>query len=116
MLDLFFNLKVKHRNKKGYIYGAGMVAYYLAKYILLETEFDIDGFLVSDINNNPKLIFEKPVFKLSDKFKDELVIIGTKENLHNEINAKLESLGYKNIIAISNALITEVTIEQPEDK
>lgn len=114
MLDLFFNLKVKHRNKKVYIYGAGMVAYYLAKYILSESEFDIDGFLVSDINNNPKLIFEKPVFELSDKFKDELVIIGTKENLHNEINAKLESLGYKNIIAISNETYGDIRAKLPD--
>ena len=51
MLELFENLKANYGNRKIYIYGAGMVAYYLAKYILSETEYDIAGFLVSDIKN-----------------------------------------------------------------
>lgn len=100
MLDLLCDLKSKYPNKKIYIYGAGMVAYYLAKYILSETEFNIDGFLVSDIDNNPQRIFEIPVFELSKEYKDELIIIGTKENLHNKIHENLLLYGFQFVYMI----------------
>lgn len=102
MLELFENLKNYYGNRKIYIYGAGMVAYYLAKYILSETEYDIAGFLVSDIKNNPKSIFEIPVIPLSDEYKDELIIIGTKENLHEEIKKNLFLIGCANVYVLKD--------------
>lgn len=101
--------------RKVYVYGAGIVAYYVVRDILKESNVKIEAFLVSDTKGNPASYFNIPIQKISDAVTlDSHIIIATLENLQDEIKDFLNDLGYKNIYAITDADYAVLRAKHPD--
>lgn len=92
------------RFKKLYIYGAGHYAEMVQK-VLQRNGVDINGFLVSNMQDNPKSIRGKEVQEVSqfDSFsKDVGILIAVRKFLFREIFALLEQKGNITILIIED--------------
>ncbi len=100
-LELYRRLNT--RSNKVYIYGAGIVAYYLAKDILAETDYEIVAFLVTRAKGSPSDYFNIPVKQYCDvDVGNDCIIVGVLERTQAEIISYLENNGHRNIYAISD--------------
>lgn len=104
-----------------YIYGAGVVGYYTAKWILSNTDVEIKNFFVSDTEGNFDNYFGIKVVGIEEQEieKECCIIVATLETLHKEIIETLTQKGCENyfLIAYSEYLsirraIPEISVEQ----
>lgn len=94
------------KNSKIIIYGAGMVAHEVVRYLLGSPyRENIYCIVVKSKKNNPSEILGIPILQLEEfleLFINSVVIIATLENLHNQIEEELKLHYCKNVLAISN--------------
>lgn len=104
-----------------YIYGAGVVGYYTAKWILSNTDVEIKNFLVSDTEGNFDNYFGIKILGIEEQDIEEecCIIVAASETLHKEITEVLEEKGYENYFLISRSqylslrrVIPEISVEQ----
>ena len=88
------------KHKYVYIFGAGLAAIETLNYIANCTDKKINGFIVSDITQNPREVMGYPVFELSDEglHLDALVIMSTSVNNNNTIKGIIKQAGFTDVI------------------
>lgn len=100
-----------------YIYGAGVVGYYTAKWILINTRITIKNILVTNRDYNVDHYFGvsvKAVDELDEKEKDNLVIIATLESSQEQIREGLKIKGFFHTYSLSNTVYNEIRNMEPE--
>ncbi len=92
------------------LYGAGRVAKTVVEYAS-KRQFGINRILVSNIKENPSNIMGVPVYVITDNqesLNDKCLIVCALENLHNEIEKKIEIYHFYKIIYISKELYDQL--------
>lgn len=100
-------IKRRKTNQKTIIFGAGRVARVIFQ-LCIENGILIDGFCVSNLEENKTEIENIPVFQLDSlRFSPEetLILIGVKERGKQRISCILESVGYKNYIVAPDCIL-----------
>lgn len=83
-----------------YIYGAGQYGRKVLKY-LMERKIGIEGFIVTNLDNNPLCIDGVPVIDTKMASYDGLIVIGVSAKYKNEVINELEKKHYNNYIELS---------------
>lgn len=84
---------------KTYIYGAGLLAKLVHSYIIVSNQYDnFGGFVVSDINNDKRVVLGDPVYDFSEKEEelkkeDTKIIIAAKGYMARSIESFLNEHG-----------------------
>jgi hypothetical protein len=99
--DLFFQLGDGQAGGI-YIYGAGYYGQKIFK-LLNAMGYDVRGYVISD--NQPKSNVDnvKYISELEDK-ENAVIVVATKENLHEEIRDSLRQYSFKETICISDEI------------
>jgi len=93
---------ITDKKKEYYVYGAGVVGYYLIKF-LLEQNVIVKNIIVSDINNNINNYFGIDVISINELCvhkNDCFIIVATLEDKQKEICALLKQRGYNNVYGL----------------
>lgn len=103
----FFGLVKSFRNI--YIYGAGKRTIMTLTRIFRWKLDSLKGIVVSSMKNNPQMIADIPVIALNeasiDKVQD-VILISLKDDSQYKVLYKLQTEGYRNIILMTNDLVT----------
>jgi hypothetical protein len=88
------------KNEHIYIFGAGSNARGILVRVRDHTDKQIDGFIVSNLEENPSSVEGYPVFELmdSDLNRDALVIMSTSADNNDKISSILKQAGFGNVI------------------
>ncbi|MBR3167127.1 MAG: glycosyltransferase family 2 protein [Erysipelotrichaceae bacterium] len=80
-----------------YIYGAGIVADRFARKVVLRKNIHLDGFLVSQANDNVRILYGRPVTVFSETKlpEDALVVAAVGAGLRGEVSELLERSGVR---------------------
>lgn len=103
-LEVFFqNFCLAEKGKDIYLFGNGIVAYYVAKYFI-EKGMHIHSFCVSDKGTESVSYFGIPVIKVSQIQKaNAVVVVSVMENLHEEIVETLRQNSIRNVYFLSDS-------------
>lgn len=87
-----------------FIYGAGTVGKEVY-YCLTDKAYNvkIDGFMVSNVNENPEIYLGQPVISIEDgkKYDNPLILVAVIEKFKDEILKSLDHAGYSNILELT---------------
>lgn len=95
------------------LYGAGRVARTIVKH-LAQKKIGIKQIFVSTMRNNPVDIMGIPVYeigKYKGKIEEKILIICSKENLHNELENESSSYNFAASYFISDDLFQKITFD-----
>ena len=89
-----------------YIFGAGKVGKIIYQ-LLGEKGINVQSFIVTDTEQNEKMLFEKEVLQVDEICIDKSrpVLIAVLERGEKKIQSYLEALGYTNVIDVPNGIL-----------
>lgn len=88
--------------KKLYLYGAGIKAKKLAKF-MMDQSIEFEGFVVTDINDNVTCIMDHIILEIARLTKDDDIgiILAVNEKNKKEIIPILDDMGYRNVFKLN---------------
>ena len=97
-----------------YVYGAGVVAYYLARKLILDKRY-VKAFVVSSKKGNVDNYFGIPVREMSEISQDDShMIIGVLEDKQVEIITFLKNNGFDDLYVLTNDEYLDIRQESPD--